>query len=611
MILKKNHIELLAPARDAEAGRTAINSGADAVYIGASRFGAREQAGNSTQDIEGLIQYAHRYWARVYVTLNTLLRDDEIGDAVTLIRQLHDLGADGLIIQDAGLLACDLPPIPLIASTQMHNHTPERVAFLQSCGLQRAILARELSLDQIKAIRAKTTLELEFFVHGALCVSYSGQCYLSQAIGGRSGNRGQCAQPCRRRYQLIDASGKTLMDWKHLLSLRDLNLSHHLGDLLDAGITSFKIEGRLKESGYVKNVVGYYRGKLDKLLEEKNLCKSSSGSASLAFNPDPSRSFNRGFTSYFLNGRDASLTSWDSPKHVGEAIGRILQTGRDSFTLELGAAQLNTGDGLTFYTRAGQLDGTRVNKVKGADIFPDRRENLAAGMQLYRNLDHVFAERLKKDRSERKITVKMHFLETPEGFNLTVSDEDGVTAIASIQAGAEPARDPERARSTILAQLRKSGGTLFDCGEVSIAWQQPCFLPVAQINALRREALDKLLSERLRQHPLLRTARIDQDAPFPEKRLDFHGNVLNSKAELFYRQHGVESIAPAAETGASLAGERVMTMKYCIRGELGLCGGALDHKGFKEPLYLLDEDGRKLRLDFRCKTCEMDVYFPE
>lgn len=610
MILHKNQIELLAPARDADAGCAAIDSGADAVYIGASRFGAREQAGNSLQDIENLVHYAHRYWARVYVTLNTLLRDDEIEEAVTLIHQLHDLGADGLIIQDAGLLACDLPPIPLIASTQMHNHTPERVAFLQSCGFQRAILARELSLEQIKAIRADTTLELEFFVHGALCVSYSGQCYLSQAIGGRSGNRGQCAQPCRRRYQLIDASGKIVMDWKHLLSLRDLNLSHHLSDLLDAGITSFKIEGRLKESGYVKNVVAFYRGKLDALLAGKKLHKSSSGSIAHDFTPDPAKSFNRGFTSYFLSGRDKTLTSWDSPKHVGEAIGRILQIGRDFFILEPGAPPIHAGDGLTFYTKSGQLEGTRVNQVQGGNIFPDRMEHLAAGMQLYRNLDHVFAERLKKERSERKIVVNMQFQETEDGFSLTASDEDGVTAVASIQAGAEPARDPERARSTIRTQLRKSGGTLFECREVTIAWQQPCFFPVAQLNALRRVVLDKLLSERLRHHPLLRTARIEQDVLFPEKHLDFHGNVLNRKAELFYRQHGVESIAPAAEAGASLAGERVMTMKYCIRGELGLCGGRLAQQGFQEPLYLLDEDGHRLRLDFRCEACEMDVYFP-
>ncbi len=611
MILRENQIELLAPARDHEAGRAAIDGGADAVYIGASRFGAREQAGNALNDVAALIDYAHRYWARVYITLNTLLRDDEIEEAIALIRQLHDLGADGLIIQDAGLLACDLPPIPLIASTQMHNHTPERVAFLQSCGFQRVILARELALAQIKAIREQTQLELEFFVHGALCVSYSGQCYLSQAIGGRSGNRGQCAQPCRRRYRLIDASGKTITDWKHLLSLRDLNLSAHLGELLDAGVTSFKIEGRLKESGYVKNVVAYYRQKLDRLLNEKQRRPSSSGSTVLAFPPDPAKSFNRGFTSCFITGRGENLTAWASPKHVGEVMGTIEKIGPDFFTRNAGAPILHAGDGLTFYTPGGALQGTRVNRTADEKTYPDRMEGLQTGTKLYRNLDHHFVEMLRKDRSARKIAVRLHFAETPQGFILSATDADGNAVSAERTIAKEAARDPEKAQRTIAAQLAKSGATIFDIQKVEINWQQPCFFPVAQINAWRREVLEKLEAERLQHHPLLRLSRADAGAAFPEKHLDFYGNVLNRKAEAFYRQHGVETIAPAAETGLSLAGKRVMTTKYCIRGELGFCGAGLARKGFKEPLYLLDEDGRKLRLEFRCEACEMDVYFPE
>jgi collagenase-like PrtC family protease len=313
-------IELLAPAKDLDTGLAAINCGADAVYIGAAQFGAREAAANSLEDLEALVAHAHKYWARVYVTVNTLLRNDELPEAVRLIHRLHAAGVDALIIQDAGLLECDLPPLPLIASTQMHNHTPERVAFLEKVGFQRVILARELSLEQIRAIRAQTTLELECFVHGALCVSYSGQCYLSYAIGGRSGNRGQCAQPCRRRYSLVDSRGQTLASDRYLLSLRDLNLSADLKDLLEAGVSSFKIEGRLKDIHYVMNVVSYYRQQLDAILAGKGLQKSSSGRSQVGFTPDLAKTFNRGFTTYFLKGRDAAMHDHAAPKFTGAAV---------------------------------------------------------------------------------------------------------------------------------------------------------------------------------------------------------------------------------------------------------------------------------------------------
>ena len=305
-----NQIELLSPARDLETGMAAINCGADAIYLGPSRFGAREAVGNPLEDIERLAAYAHKYWAKVYVTVNTLLHDEELEDVQKLVSQLYQAGADAMIIQDAGLLELDLPPLPLFASTQMHNHTPERVAFLEKVGFQRAILARELTLDQIREIRARTHIELETFIHGALCVSYSGQCYMSYAIGGRSGNRGQCAQPCRRLYSLVGADGKTVANNRYLLSLRDLNLSQSAGDLIDAGICSFKIEGRLKDKSYVMNVVGYYRRLLDEILKQRNLRPSASGAVHLDFEPNPNKTFNRGYTTYFLHGRGSRWLPW-------------------------------------------------------------------------------------------------------------------------------------------------------------------------------------------------------------------------------------------------------------------------------------------------------------
>jgi collagenase-like PrtC family protease len=390
-------IELLAPAKDLETGIAAIDCGADAVYVGASRFSAREAAGNSLADIAALARYAHRYWARVYAAVNTILRDDELEAAVRLCHDLHGVGVDGLIIQDVGLLECDLPPLPLIASTQMHNHTPERVAFLEQVGFARAILARELDLDGIAAIRRATTLALEVFVHGALCVGMSGRCTLSYALGGRSGNRGQCAQPCRRGYALVDGAGKTVLSERHLLSLRDLNLTAQLGELLAAGITSFKIEGRLKNQAYVMNVVGHYRQALDQVLAPSGDHKSSSGKVTLDFLPNPDKTFNRGYTTYFLHGRGAAVASPASPKHVGEPIGSVTSVSGDCFTLDQAAA-LHSGDGITFYDRDDELAGSRVNHVRGATVFPQKLAGIAPGTRVFRNHDHAFADAIAKRR---------------------------------------------------------------------------------------------------------------------------------------------------------------------------------------------------------------------
>jgi collagenase-like PrtC family protease len=600
-------VELLAPARDLETGLAAINAGADAVYLGASQFGARESASNALETIDQLAQYAHRYWARVYVTVNTLLFDEEIPLAVKLIRQLYNLGVDAVIIQDAGLLECDLPPMPLFASTQMHNTTPARVKFLQDVGFKRVILARELSLAQIREIRAQTTLELESFIHGALCVCYSGQCAMSYALGGRSGNRGQCAQPCRKRYRLVDGAGATLVKDSYLLSLHDLNLSTYIPDLLDAGVSSFKIEGRLKDKAYVTNVVGYYRQQLEGILTGKGLRRSSSGVSELDFSPDPGKTFNRGYTSYFIKGRNSSpIGRNETPKWVGESIGQVLSTRRLAFQLHLPQA-ITPGDGLCFFDRDGELQGTTVNAVDGDWITPDKIDGIHPGLNLYRNHDQVFINRLEKFAGSRKINLTFKVSEQPENLVLTAEDEDGNQVSLPVKGPKIPAEKPELALATLIKQLKKTGGTGFNCQSVITDLERPFFIPVGDLNALRRDAIEALSKVR-KSHRDLWIGKIQpNNVPFPEKNLTYFGNVLNQKAHEFYKRHGVETIQPAAESGLDLTGEKVMTTKYCIRDQIGACLKKNKDMRIKEPLDLIDEQGHRFRLRFNCGECEMEV----
>jgi putative protease len=592
-------VELLAPARDLECGIAAIDCGADAVYIGAPRFGARAAAGNTPEDIAALVRHAHKFWARVYVTLNTLLFDDELAPACRLAWQLHEIGVDGLIIQDTGLLECDLPPLPLIASTQMHNHTPERVAFLEQSGFRRAILARELTLEEIRAIRlAAPAIELECFVHGALCVCFSGQCLLSYALGGRSGNRGQCAQPCRRAYTLVDAEGRTLASDRHLLSLRDLNLSERLPDLLAAGVTSFKIEGRLKDRTYVANVVAFYRARLDDAMRAApGFARSSSGISSPGFEPDLTKTFNRGFTTYFLDGRSEAVGSPDTPKMTGEKVGSVVEVAPDSFTID-GHTELHPGDGLAFFASDGHLRGTVVNAVRGRAVFPQKIEGIEPGTAIHRNHDHAFLSHVAAARPQRRIGVTM----TLGAAGLAAVDEDGNRAEAPL--GPVPAAEkPEAALATLRRQLAKTGDTEFVCTAVEIALDPIPFVPVAALNALRREVLGRLSAARETNRPRPEGRIVPNDAPYPVTELSYLGNVLNAKAEAFYRRHGVQRIEPAAESGLDLAGRRVMTTRYCIREQLGLCGA-----GIAEPLTLIDDEGRRLELRFDCDHCAMEVY---
>jgi collagenase-like PrtC family protease len=600
--------ELLAPARDVACGIAAVDAGADAVYIGGPSFGARAKAGNTIGDIEALVSYAHHFWARVYVTVNTLLYDHEVDQAVQLIRQLYEIGVDAIIVQDVGLLEADLPPIPLIASTQMHNNTPEKVAFLEQVGFERVILARELTLEEIREIRRRTSIELECFVHGALCVSYSGQCYMSYAVGGRSGNRGECAQPCRRRYSLLDRAGRVLVRDKHLLSLKDLRLSSHLAELVDAGVRSFKIEGRLKDRAYVTNIVSYYRRQVDQVLAQHGLARSSSGESRAGCNPDPAKTFNRGYTTYFLHGREQAIGSIDSPKMIGERIGRVASVGPRSFRLD-STVELHNGDGLAFFDDAGSLAGTFVVAVDGAEVHPEQMAGIRQGLTLYRNHDHAYLSALDRALVERKIAVQFRLRETERGFALVAVDEDGNAATAHLTWAKVLARDPEGMLNSIDRQLHKTGETISECTEVTLDWSRVFFLPFSALNQLRRDALEHLLAAREENRPVQRRVLIRNDVPYPDERLTYLGNALNQQAVAFYRRHGVQELEPAAESGLDMTDRQVMRTRYCIKHQLGLCPHSGTAERPAEPLYLVDEDGHRYQLAFDCATCEMSIYF--
>jgi 23S rRNA 5-hydroxycytidine C2501 synthase len=614
--------ELLAPARDLVCGIAAINAGADAVYIGAPRFGARARAGNDLGDIAALVNHAHIYWARVYVTVNTLLHDDELDGAVDLITDLYGIGVDAVIVQDVGLLECDLPPIALVASTQMHNHTPERVAFLEKIGFQRAILARELTLDEIRAIRKATAgIELESFVHGALCVSYSGQCYMSYAVGGRSGNRGECAQPCRRRYDLVDSRGHVLIRDRFLLSLRDMNRIADLGAMLDAGVMSFKIEGRLKGKAYVTNVVSAYRQALDAAMAPRGLRRSSSGQSRIDFTPNVHKTFNRAYTPYFLHGRDRSPGSLDTPKMIGEPVGTITALNTNTFTLQT-AVELHNGDGLSFFDTTDTLCGTVVNGTErtqqGLSVTPNAMNGLRVGTNIHRNRDHTYLNRIERGSPERTIGIRIRLSETADGFELRVEDEDGNAAVVRTVQEKSPARKPQQAGETARKQLGKTGGTPFHCEGVTLDWEQPYFLPFSTLNKLRRETLERLLESRIDHRPVMTNSVRRNDAAYPATSLDFRGNVLNAKAVAFYHRHGVADIEPAAESGLDMRGRVVMTTRYCIKEELGWCprqksADTDEAPGPSETLYLLDENGHRYELRFRChqapEGCGMDIVY--
>lgn len=601
-------LELLAPAGNTQIGIAAIDHGADAVYIGAPKFSARAAAGNSLTAIETLVKHAHLFNAKVYVALNTILTDDEIPVAEKLIRQIYSTGADGLIIQDTGLLELHLPPLPLIASTQMHITTPEKVKFLEDVGFQRVILARELSLKEISVIRSQTQVELECFVYGALCVSYSGQCYISQAITGRSGNRGVCAQLCRLPYKLKDGDHKTIRNNKHLLSLKDLNLIDALPELIGAGVTSFKIEGRYKNEAYVKNVTAAFRHALDRFIRSHNgYCSSSSGKSSFMFTPDLRRTFHRGHTTYFLSGRKKKIGSIDTPKFVGEFIGTISSLQAGSFQIKGSKAPICNGDGLCYFSEGKGLTGFNVNRVENEGIFPNAMTGLTVGIRLFRNSDHAFNNMLKKRSAIRHIDVEMRFIQDHKSISLQVTDEDNLTVTVSLDTPFEAARKPERMRDTIQSQLISTGNTIYHVTRLSIRPQRPGFLPLSMLNRLRRDALNQLSEERLKQYIRKDVKYVSNAVLYPEKKLNFRANVLNKYAKRFYTRHGA-TVAPAFETLNDCTGKIVMTTRYCIRHQLDACPRySRCPIELKEPLCLTDGQ-HKYTLAFDCKSCQMFIH---
>lgn len=609
MKTKQYPIELLAPAKDIECAKAAILCGADAVYIGGPNFGARVNASNSLNAIESLIRFAHFYRAKVYVTLNTLLYEQELQNAATVIKGCYEMGADAMIIQDMGLLGMDLPPIPLFASTQTHNATPEKVLFLEKTGFQRVILARELSLQEIREIREKTTLELESFIHGALCVSYSGQCYLSYAYGKRSGNRGECAQPCRNIYSLKTGSGKNLMSHKHLLSLKDLNLSDSIKEMIEAGINSFKIEGRLKDIAYIKNVVSFYRLKLDEVLEEKKLIRASVGKSFIDFSPDPLKTFHRGSCDYFLNGRKPGITSWDTPKFKGEPIGEVLSVSGESFSLPEKSLihNLVPGDGICYLNPDGVLTGTLIYKVQADKIYPDSMEGINSKTMIYRNYNHLFLQKIKTAKTERKIGLDLIFFETSDGFSLKAVDEEGNEETINKPYEKVAAKKPEKSLETIEKQLSKLGDFFYYLRKRVDIHSKPYFFPVSFLNELRRETLDGLNKKRQKNYRPIKFQIVANSFPYPEKRLTYEGNILNSKSIEFYKRHGVEEIEKAPESGLEMSGKQVMTTRYCILYEMGRC--KKKQGAPQEDYFLEDSKGKKLRLEFDCKNCRMRVFF--
>ena len=604
-------IELLAPAKDYECGVAAISHGADAVYVGAPKFGARAAAGNSLADIERLCRYAHLYHAYVHVALNTILTDEELEEARKLIFRLYEAGADALIIQDVGILQLDIPPIALHASTQTDNRTPEKVLFWEKVGLQRAILARELSLEQIREIRRQTTIELEAFVHGALCVSYSGQCYMSHACTTRSANRGECAQFCRLPYTLTDANGEIIREHSHLLSLKDMDRSDYLAEMLDAGITSFKIEGRLKGIDYVKNVTAYYRQRIDNLLEKDSRYeKTSSGKVTLSFVPDPQKTFNRGKTDYFLHGRENVMVNPDTPKSIGEPIGTLVAVNGRNLLVDT-QKELHNGDGLGFVSADGELCGFRINKAEGKRLTTlDPVAGLTVGMPLYRNSDAAFDRLLAGDSAVHRIGVSVLFSETPVGFALTLTDEDGVTVTQEFGSKKERSQKGEAATANLKTALSKLGGTPFYPLGVEVRTSEPYFFPSSVVNEWRRAAVELLTEERSRCH-LRPKGNIltPNDFPFPSPdgdMLTYRGNVMNAKAREFYKLHRIKTIEPAFEKSA-VEHAVLMTCRHCIRYTLGLCRKQQSASARHPEPWTLQTGNFRFVLEFDCARCEMEV----
>ncbi len=600
-------VELLAPAPTADLGIMAINAGADAVYIGPPRFGARARAGNTLESIAELASHAHLFGARVYATLNTLLYDEEIDDAQTLAWELYHCGVDALIVQDMAWARMKVPPLPLHASTQTDNRSRSKIQFLQDCGFPRAILARELSLEQIRSIRQSTSLELEAFVHGALCVSYSGQCYLSQylgaQVGGRSANRGACAQPCRLPYTLSRASGEVLVRNRHLLSLRDLNQSPNIEELLSAGVCSLKIEGRLKEGGYVQNVTAFYRQEIDRVLaRHPEWERASYGVCERAFSPNTQLSFARLQGQHFALGRTPSMATLDSPKSVGQVLGRILRKQANWVDIDT-AVPLQNGDGLCV-VRDGAMFGFRANRVEGRRIYTLSPEgSVRVGDMVYRNASVRFSKTLEQYPCARVLNLRGALIEVKERmWLLMLEGGEAEPLFYSIPGKLEAAKHADRQVATWETQLAKTGDSRLRIAQVRLEGSYVPFMPIGAINELRREVIRRFLEEYPQPE---RIAVALRPQPYPEDLpRDYRLNITNRLARQFYADCGIEATEDAPEL-RERQGIELMRTKYCVRYELGLCPRQ-NPREQAVPLFLQHAETR-LRVEFDCARCEMVV----
>lgn len=598
-------IELLSPARNLECGLAAVDHGADAVYIGAAKYGARASAGNSVEDIATLCRYAHQFKVKVYVTVNTILYDSELQDTQDLIWDLYRAGADALIVQDLALLKLDLPPIPLHASTQMDNRTPEKAVAQKELGYRQIVLARELSLEQIKEIhQAVPDIPIEAFVHGALCVSYSGRCYASEYCFGRSANRGECAQFCRLPFSLEDNNGETIVADKYLLSLRDMNRSKHLEEMMDAGVRSFKIEGRLKNVSYVKNITAYYRQHIDAILRRrKEYQRSSMGVEEFFFTPDPARSFARGFTNYFLHDRTDDMASPDTPKSRGQVVGHVKEV-RHGCIIVAGTTSFSNGDGLCFLDAQGQLQGFRVNRVEGNHLYPAEMPDVKKGDTLWRNYDQQWEKIMARKTAVRKIPLSITLTETEDGFELKAQVQDGRICSMHFPAEHQIARTDQTAG--IKEVIGKLGDTIYCAKDIEICFTQPWFIPRSLLADWRRSLVEKLSDD----NGMAREeARRPQQRISPGSTADFDFNISN-RLSLEFMSGGCEAKkVNALEVTGRLAEEQpLMTCRFCLRYQMGWCPRQHRVKSpYEEPYYLCSKDGRRFRLEFDCKKCEMKV----
>nr|WP_315151933.1 U32 family peptidase [uncultured Flavobacterium sp.] len=607
----KKKIEILAPAKDLIGGIAAINSGADAVYIGAPLYGARSNATNSIEDVAALIQYAHLFHAQVFVVINTILYDNELESCRQMIWKLYDAGVDALIIQDMAIMEMDLPPIVLHASTQANNRDADKIKFLKDAGMKRVVLARELNLHQIKQISDASDVELEFFVTGALCVSFSGNCYMSVANGERSANRGSCAQNCRLPYNLIDGHGETLIKSTHLLSIKDFDVSDQIPNLVEAGVISFKIEGRLKDIVYVKNNVSFLRKKLDSFLEgSEKYTKASSGTCTFTFDSALDKSFNRGYTDYFVNERHSSIGSWESPKSKGQYIGKLIRTIGGAYEIENGEL-LNNGDGLCFINENNEAEGIYVNKAENGLAYPNVLKEIKDGTFIYRNNDAAFIKIVEReDSAVRKISTSLLLFENETGFELLATDEDGNTSSVQLVHPKEQTKNNLSIEDNIRTQLAKTGFTPYTADEITIQFTDNWFLPISKINEMRRTVYEQLSETRLKNYKREERKIEKTDHPYPETKLDFMYNVSNKLARKFYERHGVTEIEQAFELQWDPGKSRVMTTKYCIKYELKKCPiHQKDIMGekLKEPL-VLKQGELEYKLKFNCKPCEMEIW---